>query len=66
MMDFLIVLKANTTHDSPVKFHGLFSVHRFCVPFARGRATSIQYNTIQYSASPTGGTTVSRYVTPNL
>ena len=43
MMDVLIVLKANTTHDSPVKFHGLFSVH----PFARGRAKSIQYNTVQ-------------------
>ena len=47
----------NTTHDLPVKVHGLFSVHRLCVPFARGRATSIQY-----SASPTGGTTVSRHV----
>ena len=36
------VLKTNPTHDSPVKFHGLFSVHSFCVPFAKGRATSIQ------------------------
>ena len=35
-------LKTNPTHDSPVNFHGLFSVHRFPVPFTRGRATSTQ------------------------
>ena len=39
------VLKTNTTHDTPVKFHDLF----LCIVFAfhSPEAKSIQYNTVQ-------------------